>query len=66
MPYLLILVKEWNTELLIFGPIFVGQNPLRPVYHFEYKLISKFDYISIFWTLVAEVTSAQLFMHKNA
>ena len=54
------------ARLLIFDPILMGQILFLPVCDFRCKLINKFDYVSIFWTLVTKVTSAQLFMHKNA
>ena len=55
-----------NCKLLIFGPIFTGQIFICPVCNFSCNLIAKYDYMSIFWTLVTKVTSAQLFMQKNA
>ena len=53
-------------KLLNFSPNFVGQILLSLVCNFSCKLLIKFDQMSIFWTLVTEVTSAQLFMHENA
>ena len=62
----MLLAKGLFAKLLISGPNFVGQILLCPVCDFSYKLLTKFDQMSIFWTLVTKVTSAQLFMQKNA
>ena len=62
----MLLAKGLFPKLLISGPNFVGQILLCPVCNFGCKLLTKFDQMSIFWTLVTKVTSDQLFMHKNA
>merc|ERR1712105_242308 len=63
---LLLLAKRLFPNLLISCPIFTGQILFSPVYRFQYSLHINSDLNVNLLDTGDLVTSAQLFMHKNA